>query len=208
MACWKPAGGLPCSVAMDLGRVFVRVPDSVIGVVQISRYEFECVGMGGANDGEVPSVECGDLGDSQPFGCCHDRTVDGSQRQVPILTHQFGDAEPVACHDRLDGEFARREITQEADLGFGAKPCSDEVGHLGDHEYRHDQWTGMLQQELERFGVVPVVGVDVGIERPGVDEEGYRATSAERISSMRSEMSSRPLRPAPAARRRRWRPPR
>jgi hypothetical protein len=47
----------------------------------------------------------------------------------------------------------------------------------------------MLQQELERFGVVPVVGIDVGIQRPGVDDEGYRVTSAARISSMRSEMS-------------------
>ncbi len=61
----------------------------------------------------------------------------------------------------------------------------------------------MVQQELERFGVVAVVGIDVGVERSRVDEEGYRATSAARISSMRSEMSSRPLRPAPAARRRR-----
>ncbi len=59
----------------------------------------------------------------------------------------------------------------------------------------------MVQQELERFGVMAVVGIDVGIERSRVDEEGYRVTPAARISSIRSEMSSRPLRPAPAARR-------
>lgn len=62
----------------------------------------------------------------------------------------------------------------------------------------------MLQQQLERFTVMAVVGVDVGVEGAGVDEEGYRVTSAARISSMRSEMSSRPLRPAPAARSLRW----
>ena len=59
----------------------------------------------------------------------------------------------------------------------------------------------MLQQQVERFDVVPVVGINVGVERPCVDEEGYRVTSAARISSIRLEMSSRPLRPAPAARR-------
>jgi len=47
--------------------------------------------------------------------------------------------------------------------------------------------------------MVTVVGVDVGIQRSGVDQESYRSTSAARISSIRSEMSSRPLRPAPAA---------
>ena len=59
----------------------------------------------------------------------------------------------------------------------------------------------MGEQELKRLAVVAVVGIDVGVERSGVDQGGYLATSAARISSMRSEMSSRPLRPAPAARR-------
>ena len=40
----------------------------------------------------------------------------------------------------------QRYVTQEADLGVDAKPGSDEVGHLGDHEHGNDQWTGMVQQ--------------------------------------------------------------
>jgi hypothetical protein len=92
------------------------------GVSQTSRDEFECVDMGGANDGEMPTVERGELGDSESFGCCYDGAVDGPQRQVPMPTHQFGDAEPVTCHHCLDGELTRREITQEADLGVDAKP--------------------------------------------------------------------------------------
>lgn len=59
----------------------------------------------------------------------------------------------------------------------------------------------MGQEEVKGVVMVPVVGVDVGVERSGVDQDRYFATSAARISSMRSEMSSRPLRPAPAARR-------
>ncbi len=59
----------------------------------------------------------------------------------------------------------------------------------------------MGEQEVKRFAMVAVVGVDVGIQWSSVDQDGYFTTSEARISSMRSEMSSRPLRPAPAARR-------
>lgn len=82
---------------------------------------------------------------------------------MSILTHQFSNAEPITCHDCLDGELARCKITQEADFGVDAEPCSDEVGDLGDYEHGNNQRTGMLQQKLERYSVVPVVGVDVGI---------------------------------------------
>jgi hypothetical protein len=37
--------------------------------------------------------------------------------------------------------------------------------------------------------VVIVIGVHIGIERAGIDDEGDQATSARRISSMRSAMS-------------------
>jgi hypothetical protein len=51
----------------------------------------------------------------------------------------------------------------------------------------------MGEKQVERGAMVTIVGVDVGIERAGVDQDGYLATSAARISSMRSEMSSCPL---------------
>ena len=44
-----------------------------------------------------------------------------------------------------------------------------------------------------------VIGVDVGIERPGIDHYRYGRTSAARISSIRSEMSCRPLLPCPGS---------
>jgi hypothetical protein len=57
----------------------------------------------------------------------------------------------------------------------------------------------MALEQLEAFLVVRVIGVDVGIEGARVDDEGYRDTSARRISSIRTEMSCEPLRPALAA---------
>ena len=47
--------------------------------------------------------------------------------------------------------------------------------------------------------MVVVVCVDVGVERAGVYEESYRETSSRRISSMRTETSCEPLRPAAEA---------
>ena len=44
-------------------------------------------------------------------------------------------------------------------------------------------------EQFEAIGVVVVVRIDVGVERPGVDEQGYRATSSRRISSIRTETS-------------------
>lgn len=48
----------------------------------------------------------------------------------------------------------------------------------------------MRFEELETLLVVPVVSVDVRVERAGVDDEGYEPISDARISSIRSEMSS------------------
>jgi hypothetical protein len=54
-------------------------------------------------------------------------------------------------------------------------------------------------EQFEALGVVIVVCVDVGVKRAGVDEERYRETSLRRISSMRTETSCEPLRPAAEA---------
>ncbi len=67
----------------------------------------------------------------------------------------------------------------------------------------------MLLEKMKALGMVAVVRVDVGVQGPGVDQERYGWASARRISSIRSEMSDRPLAPAPAAIRRRrplWEP--
>jgi hypothetical protein len=48
-------------------------------------------------------------------------------------------------------------------------------------------------QQLQASGVVGVVGVDVGVERPGVDDQRDGASSEARISSIRSETSLWPL---------------
>jgi hypothetical protein len=55
-------------------------------------------------------------------------------------------------------------------------------------------------EQVAGGSVVSVVGVDVRVERSGIDDErGYRTASVDRISSMRSETSLRPLCPAPVA---------
>lgn len=170
--------------------------------------EFEAVYAAGAHDREVSPVEGCRLGDIETFGGGDDRCIDRSERQVWILAHQFGDAQPIGCRHGFDAEFTRGQVTQETGFSMCAETTSDEVDHLGDHQGRDDQGTEMRQEEIKGLVVVPVVGVNVSIKRPGIDQDRYLATSAVRSSSIRSAMSSRPLRPAPAARSRRSRPPR
>lgn len=154
----------------------------------------------GPHDGEMTAVDSGDLDNPQSFGRCDDRCVDSSQWQVPVAGNQFGDAEPVGCCHGFDGERAHCQVAEEAHLGSGAQAGAEQVDHFGDDEGRDDQRTRMGLQEIQRCLVVSIVSIDVGVQRSGVDEQrGYGATSAAKISSIRSEMSLRPLRPAPAA---------
>ena len=66
----------------------------------------------------------------------------------------------------------------------------------------------MRLKKLKGWFVVAIVEVDIGVKRSRVDQQGYRATSLLRISSIRSDMSDRPLRAAFAARSFRLPPPR
>lgn len=153
--------------------------------------------------GEVAAIERGDLGAPEPLGCGHHRGVDRPERQVAVGRHQLGDAKPVRGRNRVRNEVAGGEVAEEADVGVDAEACTKQVGHLSDDQLRDDQGSRVGLQQLEALGVVRVVTVDVGVERPCVDDQGDEPTSPERICSMRSETCAWPLAPAPAARSRR-----
>lgn len=156
------------------------------------------------DDAEVPTIDRRDLRDLQALCRRDDGGVHRPERKVAVAPDQLGDAQPVRRGHGLDGERPARKVPEKADLRDRAEPSGQEVGDLGDDQGGDEQRTGMGLEQLEARGVVRVVSVDVGVQRPGVDDQrGYEATSAAKISSMRSETSLRPLRPAPAAPRRR-----
>lgn len=151
-------------------------------------------------DVEVPAVQSGDLVHTQSFGRRDDGGVHGAQWQIAVASNEFGDTQPVGGGHRLDGEHPRGQVTEETHLGFRAKTCAEQISHLGDDQNGNDQWPRVGLKKVQRRRVVGIIGIDVGVQRPGVDDQrGDGAVSAARISSMRSEMSGRPLRPAPAA---------
>lgn len=167
--------------------------------------------MVGPDNGEVPSIHGGNLGNTQAFGGGHNGRIHGSQRQVTVASNQLSDTQPVPGHHGGNRESTTGQVPEEADLRAGAEPGRQQVDHLGDHQGRDDERAGMGLEKLQRSQMVRVVSVDVGVEGPGVDNNSdYRPTSVARISSMRSETSLLPLRPAPAApsRRRPGGPPR
>jgi hypothetical protein len=155
------------------------------------------------DDGEAPSIDGRDVIGLEPLGGSDDRGVHCAERQVAVLRHEFGDAHPVGRRDWFNDQIASGEITQETHLGVDAESRAEQVGHLGDHEGGHDQGPRVRFEQIEACGVVAVVSVDVGVQRAGVDDQCDEPTSLASISSMRSEMSARPLAPAPEARSRR-----
>jgi hypothetical protein len=168
------------------------------------RQECECCGVVRANDSEVAVVDSRDVGDVQAFGCRDDRGIYGAQGQAAVSRDELGDTQPVAgCH-WCDREGAAGEISEKPDFRFGPEACREQVDDFDDDQGRDDEWAGVCFEKLQCSIVMGVVGVYVGVQRSGVyDDRGYRATSAARISSMRSETSLRPLCPAPAAPKRR-----
>jgi hypothetical protein len=153
-----------------------------------------------SDDAEVPTLDRRHVREVESLRGRNNRGIDRPQRKVAICGHELGYAQPVAGEHRLDGERAGRQVAEETHFGLDPQARREQVHHLCDDERWDDErpWVGL--EQLERRRVVCIVGVDVRVERPGVDDDpGYRSTSAARISSMRSETSETPLRPAFAA---------
>lgn len=106
----------------------------------------------------------------------------------------------------LDDEVAGGKVAEEANLRLPSQPGADQMDDLGDDERGEDERPWMGLEQLQAGGVMSVVGVDVGVQGAGVEDQRDGAISEERISSIRSETSLWPLRALAAAPRRR-RPP-
>ena len=125
-----------------------------------------------------------------------------------VCGDQFRDAHPVSRENRFREKVSGCQISEEADLRSPAEPRLEEIGNLRHDQLRHDEWTFVRLQQRQAGLVIPVVLVDVCVERSGVDDQRDRRASRRMISSMRRAVSRRPLRPALAAIRRRRPPPR
>lgn len=87
-----------------------------------------------------------------------------------VAGDKLGDAERVGRVEWFDRECARGEVAEESDFGLPAESCADQVGDFGDHEDRDDQRAGVALEQVEAGVVVRVVGVDIRIEWPCVDD--------------------------------------
>lgn len=133
------------------------------------------------------------LGLRSSAGDCALRTPDRAQHGVQSPALPLEDSVSVILSTSLSAGH-RSEVAEETDFGIPSESGLDEVRHLGDDENGIEEWARMLLEKLKTLGVVAVVCVDVGVQRPGVDQERYGRTPARRISSIRSEMSDRPPR--------------
>ena len=155
---------------------------------------------------EVAAVERCHFGGIKPLGHGDHGGVDRAQRQIAVLGYELGDADRITSVQRLDEEVAGGQVAKEADLGLPSKPGANQIDDLGDDESGEDERPRVGLEQLQTGSVMGVIGVDVGVERTGVQDQRDGAISEERISSIRSETSLLPLCPLAAASRCR-RPP-
>jgi hypothetical protein len=167
--------------------------------IELSRQQLKGDLMPRANDAEVTAVERCHFSGVEPLRCRDHRGVYGAERQVAVLGDELRDADGVAGMQRLDREAAAGEVAEEANLRLPAESSADQVGDLGDDERGEDKRARVGLQQLQAGSVMGVVGVDVGVEGAGVEDQRDGAISEARISSIRSETSLWPLRPAAAA---------
>jgi len=148
---------------------------------------------------EGSAIERGELHEVETLGHGDNRGVHGAEGEVAIGRHELRDPEPVRRANRLRDQVPGRQITQESDLGVRTESRLEEVGHFAHDELRNDQRPWVSFQKGEAGLVVPIVCIDVRVERAGIDDQRDRRASRRRISSIRRAVSARPLRPALAA---------
>ncbi len=156
----------------------------------------------------MPAIEGRELHDAKTLCSGDHRGVDRPERQVSIVGYELGDPDPIGRPNWFRDQVSCRQVTEESNLSLGAKPGLEQVRHLSHDELRDDQRPRMAFREGQAGFVVSIVFVDVGVQRPGIDDQRDRVASRRRISSMRRAVCVRPLRPDFAAISRRRPPPR
>ena len=172
-----------------------------------SRDDLERRHMLGANDRKMSSIQRRNGRGAQTLCCRHHRRIYGTKRKIVVCRDKFRDTDPVGRKDRFGEQVSCREITQEPNLCRPAQPRLEKICNFGYHELRDDERTFVRLEQREARFVVAVVFINVGVKRPGIDNQCYRRASRRMISSMRRAVSRRPLRPAFAAMNRRRLPP-
>jgi hypothetical protein len=152
-----------------------------------------------ANDREISSIESGELNDAETFSGGDDRSVHGSQREIPIAGNKLCDPDPVARLNWFGDQVPGGEVAEEPHLGFDAETGLEQIGDLGNNELRNDERPLKTREQGQAGFVVAIVFVDIGVERAGIDDQRDRRASRRKISSIRRAVSRRPLRPALAA---------
>jgi hypothetical protein len=123
-------------------------------------------------------VQCGDDTGVESFCQSDHRSVDGPERQITVPPYELRDPYPVA---RLNGhhqKVARREIAEKPNLGRPAETCIEQVGDFCDDELRDDERPRVSFEELETRFVMAIIRVDVGVERPRINDQSDREPPA------------------------------
>ena len=119
----------------------------------------------GTDNGEVPPVQGGHVGQLEPFGDCDDRSVDRAEWQVGVGAHELGHTRQVGSSDINVLELACSNRGQEGRLDVGS--LFQQPAHFDDHRGGDQQRALGGFQQGGTAGMVLVGAVDGRHERAG-----------------------------------------
>jgi hypothetical protein len=140
----------------------------------LRRQQAERLSMRRPNRTKVPVVQRDHCLHVETLSQRDDGRIGSSQREVAVLLDQPGDARPIVRRGRLDVHVD--QASKERRLRLRAKARTHEIGHLRDHERRHDQAIPGIFERRPASQVVGIVLVDDRVERTSINDGEHAPT--------------------------------
>jgi hypothetical protein len=125
----------------------------------------------GPQHAEVPVVERGQLGLSEPLNERKNACVDDANLLVVVLRLNLMTAREIGERGGLETVCAGEQVLQKGDPCAGAQPLVTPIVELGEDQCRHHEVFAGLAQEPGTTVVVGIGGVERCEQRSGVEDE-------------------------------------
>ncbi len=121
------------------------------------------------------------------------RGVSGAKREISVGLHEVGHAVEVGGGQRDEGEDVVPDRAQEPGLSLRAALAFEQVAHLGQDRGGHQQGAWGIIEQGHAAGVMAVLPVGHGHQRPGVPDDHSAGAALGRAAQLRAQNVLRAL---------------
>lgn len=124
-----------------------------------------------AHHAEMTTVKCGDSALAVSFRKCHKAGIGSPQSHVDVALDEVCDSAEVVCCERLHRDLAVCDSPHEDGFRGCAQLSSDQVGSLGNDQWRRHQRTGLSLKQQPASVVVSIHLVGGSQQDAGIDDQ-------------------------------------